>query len=380
MSSATGTSAPQVPLFDLQLQPQDMEAVAATLRSGNLAAGERVAAFERAFADHLGCRHAVALSSATAALHLAYLAAGVGPGDEVIVPSFTFAATANAALYCGATPVFADIVGPHDLGVDPEDVAAKITPRTKAITTVHFGGYAAAPDRMRELADEHGIAMIEDAAHTPSADLDGKKLGTFGLAGCFSFFSNKVLSVGEGGLLSTDSDEVADLARRLRDHGLGAAAPHTSEGPVPLVGFRYAMDDPRAALLLSRLDRLEADIEQRRDRVRAYRERLRDLPGLIVPYRDEDVDHSSCYVMPLILTELERQRPVRAHLRERGIQTSLLYPSIHEFTAYRERYPGISLPRTERAARTEVTVPLFPHMTDEEQDRVVAALEEALAQ
>ena len=176
MTSATGTS-PSVPLFDLRITEDDLEAVAAVYRQGRLAMGERVKAFETAFAARLGCRHAVALASGTAALHLAYLAAGVGPGDEVIVPAFTFAATVNAVLYCGGTPVFADVRGQHDLSIDVDHVAALIGSRTKAVAAVHFAGYAAPVDRLANLCDAHGLALIEDAAHAPSARLGGRKPG-----------------------------------------------------------------------------------------------------------------------------------------------------------------------------------------------------------
>lgn len=188
-----------IPLFDLRLEQEDLDAVADTLRSGWLTMGPRTKEFEDAFAEHLGCTHAVAVSSCTAALHLSYLAAGIGPGDEVIVPAMTFAATAAAVLYCGGTPVFADVVGLHDPGIDPADVEAKITPRTKAVACVHFAGYAAAADELERICQEHGLALIEDVAHAPSATLGERKLGTIGLAGCFSLFSNKILSVGEGG-------------------------------------------------------------------------------------------------------------------------------------------------------------------------------------
>jgi dTDP-4-amino-4,6-dideoxygalactose transaminase len=371
---AAEVASPQIPLFDLRLEPEDLEAVAAVLRAGHLESAGEVERFEEVFAEHLGSRHAVALSSCTAALHLAYLAAGIGPGDEVIVPSITFAATANAVLYCGATPVFADIVGPHDLGIDPEDVARAITTRTKAVVAVHYGGYAAGLDRLTELCDEHGLALIEDAAHAPSATWNGRKLGTVGLAGAFSFFSNKVLSVGEGGLLATDSDEVAELARRLR---APSSAP-IAEGPARH-GFDYRLDEPRAALLRSRITRLEADISQRRRIVHRYRAALAGRDDVVLPFRDEDVDQSSCYVMPLVLRDGDRRPEIRRVLRERhNVQTSVLYPAIHEFTAYRERFPGISLPRSEHIARAEVTVPLYPHMSDAQIDRVVAALDDAL--
>src|SRR4051812_15992485 len=200
--AGTGTSPSAVPLYDLRLEPEDIRAVMEVLESGWLTLGPRTHEFEAAFAEHLGVAHAVALSSCTAALHLAYLAAGVGPGDEVIVPAMTFAATASAVIYCGGTPVFADIAGAHDLSLDPEDVAAKITPRTKAVCVVHFAGYPAPVHELRALCDAHGLALIEDAAHSPDAHVDGKRLGTFGLASAFSFFSNKVLACGEGGLLA----------------------------------------------------------------------------------------------------------------------------------------------------------------------------------
>jgi dTDP-4-amino-4,6-dideoxygalactose transaminase len=376
---------PEIPLFDLRLEPEDLDAVAQTLRSGWLTMGPRTAALEAAFAAHLGARHAVAVSSCTAALHLAYLGAGVGPGDEVIVPSMTFAATANAVIYCGATPVFADILGQHDLSIDPDEVEACITERTRAVAVVHFAGYPAPVERLAALCEAHGLALIEDVAHAPSATVGARKLGTFGLAGCFSFFSNKVLSVGEGGLLATDDDGMAAQARLLRSHGMtsGTWARHaklTDTYDVVALGFNYRLDEPRSALLLSRLGRLEADIARRRELVHRYRSRLARLDGITVPFREEDVATASCYVMPIMLARPERQREFRRFLRsERGVQTSLFYPAVHEFSAYRERFGEISLPRTELAARTEVTLPLYPHMTESQQDHVVDAVEEGLA-
>jgi dTDP-4-amino-4,6-dideoxygalactose transaminase len=381
--AATGTF-PELPLFDLRLEPQDLEAVAETLRSGWLTLGPRTQAFEEAFAAHLGSRHAVAVSSCTAALHLAYLAAGVGPGDEVIVPSFTFAATAAAAVYCGATPVFAEIVSRKNPSLDPEDVERRITPRTKAVCVVHFAGYAAAADRLKELCDSHGIALIEDVAHAPSATLHGRKLGTWGLAGAFSFFSNKVLSVGEGGLLCTDDDEVATFARSRRSQAMTSGtwdrhSGRTDTYDVNGLGFNYRLDEPRSALLLSRLERLEREITRRRELTVRYRELLAQVPGIIVPFEDSEVPTSSCYVLPIMIEEDGRQAEVSSRLREGGIQTSIFYPSIHRFTAYRERFPDVSLPITELASRTELTLPFYPHMSFDDQDRVAGALAEAVA-
>jgi dTDP-4-amino-4,6-dideoxygalactose transaminase len=317
--------------------------------------------FESAFAELVGAPHAVALSSCTTALHLAYLAAGIGPGDEVIVPSITFAASASAAIYCGATPVLADIVSIRDIGLDPADAERRITPRTKAICAVHFAGYPAAVAALQELCDRHGLVLIEDAAHGPLGEVDGRQIGTHGLAGCFSFFSNKVLAVGEGGALVTADPGVAERVRAERDR-LG-----------------YAFDELRAAILLSRMTRVRADVEARRRLTLRYRSLLAGVEGVICPYEDAGVASSACYVMPIVLEDAGRQVRVREHLRERhGIQTSLLYPAVHEFTAYVERFGRQSLPNSERIARSEVTIPLFPFMTEADQDRVVGALREAL--
>jgi dTDP-4-amino-4,6-dideoxygalactose transaminase len=375
-----------IPVFDVRLAEREVEAVAETLRSGWLTMGPRTQAFEREFAEHLGVPHAVAVSSCTAALHLAYLAAGVGPGDEVIVPGITFVATAAAARYCGATPVLAEVLGQHDLGLDPEDVAQRFTDRTKAVCAVHYAGYAAPLEPLRELCGERGVALIEDAAHSPDASSHGseRKLGTIGLAGAFSFFSNKILSCGEGGLLATSDERVAELARSRRSHAMTSGTWDRHRGhalgyDVVDVGFNYRMDEPRAALLSARLPGLAADIARRRQLSARYRELLADLPGVELPYTDAQLATSSCYVMPVMLRQPELRDPVRRLLSERfGIQTTVLYPSIHEFSAYAGSAPA-RLPRCELAARTQLTLPLYPHLGHERQDRVVAALREAIA-
>jgi dTDP-4-amino-4,6-dideoxygalactose transaminase len=369
-----------IPLFDLRLETEDIEAVTETLRSGWLTMGPRTEAFEQAFADHLGSRHAVALSSGTAALHLAYRAAGVGPGDEVIVPSFTFVATANGVLYCGGRPVFADILGVENPSIDPADVERRITPRTRAVAAVHFAGYPAAVDVLADLCRAHGLALIEDAAHAPSGELAGRKLGTFGLAGAFSLFSNKVLSVGEGGVLATDDDQVAAEVRRLRSHAMTSLTwdrhrGHADSYDVVDIGFNYRLDEPRAALAHSRMRRLASDIARRRELTVVYRERLAEVAEIILPFTAEDVARSSCYVMPIMLRRPDQRPMLRQILRdEYQVQTSILYPAVHEFSAYRERFPEVSLPRTELAARSEVTIPLYPHMTKAEQERVLDAI------
>ncbi|HZU87361.1 MAG TPA: DegT/DnrJ/EryC1/StrS family aminotransferase, partial [Anaerolineaceae bacterium] len=210
----------RVPLADLDYGLEEEEAVLGVLRSRWLTMGGVTQEFEAQFARLTGSRHAFAVSNATQALHLACLALGIGPDDEVIVPSLTFVATANAVLYTGAEVRFADILGPDELTIDPASIEQAITPRTKAIIVMHYAGY---PCRMREitaLAEKHGLAVIEDAAHAPGASLDGKVLGTWGSLGCFSFFSNKNLSTGEGGMVTTDSDELAEHVRLQRSHGM----------------------------------------------------------------------------------------------------------------------------------------------------------------
>jgi dTDP-4-amino-4,6-dideoxygalactose transaminase len=377
-----GAAAPSIPVFDLRVEQEDLDAVEAVLRSGWWTMGPKVAEFERVFAEHLGTAHVVATSSCTTALHLALLGASVGPGDEVIVPSFTFVATVATVMQTGATPVFAEIGGQHDLCMDPEHAASLITPRTKAIMPVHYGGYAASPDRFAALAEEHGISLLEDCAHAPFTSGD-QALGTFGLAGAFSFFPNKVLGIGEGGALATDDDEVAAKARLLRSQAMtsGTMDRHTGRASaydVIDLGYNYRMDEGRAALLVSRFGRLRGEIERRRELTLLYRDRLADLEGVTVPFAAEQVDPSSAYSMSVMLVDPERKDEVRTKLGERGVQTTTMYTGVHEFSAYRERFPDVSLPRTELASRTQFNLPLFPHLTDEQVDRVVTTLAEVL--
>jgi dTDP-4-amino-4,6-dideoxygalactose transaminase len=375
-----------IPLFDIRLSEEEIDAVSQTLRSGWLTMGPRTESFEQAFANHLGVRHAIAVSSCTAALHLAYLAAGVGPGDEVIVPATTFVASAAAVRYCGARPVFADVLAPDDLGLDPSDVEARITPRTKAVCAVHYAGYASDVEHLSKLCEQHGLALVEDAAHAPdSTSPGGDKLGTIGLAGCFSFFSNKVLSCGEGGLLATDDDDVAELARTRRAHALTASTwdrhrGHSTGYDVVELGFNYRIDEPRAALLEARLGGLGKDVAARRRLVHRYRDLLDGIPGLTVPYRDHEVDRSSCYVMPVMLDSRDlRDRLRESMLTRHGVQTSVLYPAVHRLTAYADGATA-GLERSELVGEAELTLPLFPHLSSAQQDRVATALRDGLAE
>jgi dTDP-4-amino-4,6-dideoxygalactose transaminase len=374
---------PQIPVFDIRVEPDDLEAVERTLRSGWLSAGPETEAFEREFAEHLGAKHVLATSSCTASLHLACIAAGVGPGDEVIVPSLTFAATANAVRYCGARPVFVDVVGTGgDLNLDVGAVEAAIGDRTAAVIPVHWAGYPVEIERLVDLCAERGVTVIEDAAHAPWAHYGSRELGTFGLAGCFSFFPNKVLGVGEGGALCTDSDEVADRLGRLRSQGMSTTTIDRQRGKsmsydVDELGYNYRFDDLRAALLRSRFARLGAEIERRRELIGRYRELLGGRDDLQIAYADHDVSRSSCYLMGVLIDPSLRSA-VRTRLHdEYGIQTTI-YPATHQLSAYVDAFGEVSLPRTESAAASLFSIPLFPHLTDEQQDLVARAVIESV--
>jgi len=243
----------RIPLADVDLGPEEEAAVLDVLRRGWLSMGEVTAAFEAEFAALTGARHALAVTNCTAALHLAGLALGWGPGDEVIVPSLTFVATANAVRYTGATPVFADITGESDFSLSAQDAAERITPRTKAIIVVHYAGHAADMGAILALAERHGLAVVEDVAHAPGADLDGRALGTWGNIGCFSFFANKNMTTGEGGMVTTDDDELAARLRLLRSHGMTSLTWDRHKGhawsyDVVAPGYNYRIDEVRAAI------------------------------------------------------------------------------------------------------------------------------------
>ena len=344
--------------------------------------GPRVAAFERAFAERLGIPHVLAVSSCTAALHLIYQEAGIGPGDEVIVPSYTFVATAAAVRYCGATPVFADILGPHDFSIDPADVAAKISPRTKAVTAVHFAGYAAPVDELRALCDERGVILFEDAAHAPAATLNDIPLGTFGRASAFSLFSNKVLSVGEGGMVATADAGIAERIGILRSQAMtsGTWDRHTGRTDtydVRDLGYNYRLDEARAALAITRLQRLDADVLRRQVLTHRYRGALPGRRRCRAPVHRRVGRHLD------VLRDADPRagraagRPARGSARESRCPDEPLLPPTHRFTAYRQY--GAHLPRTESASDREVTIPLYPHMTDDDQIRVVTGIATELA-
>ena len=340
----------------------------------------KVAAFEERFASYVGAGHAIAVNSCTAALHLANVALDLGPGDEVIVPSLTFAATANAVAMTGATAVFADVKGLDDWTIDPDSVAARITSKTRAVVVMHYGGYACDMNRLKDICDAAGIALVEDAAHALTGYLDGRHLGTIGRIGCFSFFSNKVMTTAEGGMLVTDDAAIADRARRMRSHGQTKTAIDRMNGAlgyeIEEAGYNYRLDDIRAALGLSQMDRLDRNLANRQALVERYRETLGSINRVSFPSHG-DRGTPAHYILPVIIDGDDRD-VIRERMAQRGIQTSLHYPPVHLFSHYRKDSP--QLPVTERIAARTITLPLFHTMTIEQVDVVVSEFEKALAE
>ncbi|RME21353.1 MAG: DegT/DnrJ/EryC1/StrS aminotransferase family protein [Deltaproteobacteria bacterium] len=373
----------RVPLFDLDLGPREQHAVQETLRSGWLTLGPTTARFEAAFAAATGAGHAVAVSSGTAALHLALAALGVGPGDEVICPALTFVATANAIRYVGATPVFCDIRGPDDLNLDPADVDRRITDRTRAVIAVHYAGYPADMPALASLCDAHGLWLVEDAAHACISRLDGRACGTLGDVGCFSFFSNKNITCGEGGALTTDDADLAARLRLLRSHGMttGTVARHRGEArtyDVVALGYNYRIDELRSAILLAQLDRLPGFLARRRARVAGYRARLAGSPIRVPGFgRAGNDDEVGPHIMPVLLPEGTDRAAVMDSMRAAGVQTSIHYPPVHRLREFRDPQAP-PLPRTEAVAARELTLPLYPTLGESQLDLVCDSLRAAV--
>jgi dTDP-4-amino-4,6-dideoxygalactose transaminase len=370
----------RVPLTDIAMPEQDVQAVMACLESGWLTMGPRTQSFEQALSQYVGTPHAVTVSSGTAALHLACLAAGIGPGDEVIVPAFTFVASAAAVRYVGAEPVLCDVRSAMDFNIDPQDAERRITPRTRAIVAVHFCGYPADLQALRALCDERGLMLIEDCAQAIGAHADehGRHVGTVGELGAFSFFSKKQLCVGEGGMVATADEEMAARVRLLRSHAMTSSTWDRHRGHDPAydvvdVGFNYRLDEPRAALGLSRIERLDGDIARRRELVRTYRKRLAGIDGLELPFDDNAVERSSHFAFPVLLADREARDRFRDDLKADGIQTTW-YPALHSFTEYRAIAPPDGLPHASEAAARHCALPLSSTMDEAKLEMVVAAV------
>jgi len=371
----------KIPFADVRMGDEEKAAVLAVLDSNWLTTGPKTHEFETAFAaamDRPGLQ-AIALSNCTAALHLAVEALGIGQGDEVICPSLTFVATANAARYAGAEPVFADLCSQDEWNIDPDDIARRITSRTKAITVVHYAGYPVRMQAILDLARKHKLFVIEDACHGPLSEWNGQKLGTIGDIGCFSFFSNKNMTTGEGGMLVTANAEIADKVRIMRSHGMTSSTyarfkGHAHGYDVATLGYNYRMDEMRAAIGLVQLGKLAATNAARAPAIAYYRKTVSQrLQNIRVPFRDWTGTYAY-HIFPVLLPEGYDDRPgLMTRLAERGIQTSIHYRPIHWMSAFGSG-ETVSLPVTDRIAPRILTLPLLPTMTTEQIDCVVESL------
>lgn len=362
------------PLSDIDLGKEEEREVLKVLRSRWLSTGPATSRFEKAFADLLGGGEAIAVSNGTAALHLALASLGLKKGEEVILPSFTFVATANAVLYNGAKPVFADIRGWEDLNIAPHEIEAKITRKTKAIMVMHYGGYPCDMGRILKIAERHGLPVVEDAAHAPGSEYKGKKCGTLGALGCFSFFSNKNLVTGEGGMVFTRDRERAEKVRALRSHGMKALSWDKYRGrlssyDIEILGYNYRTTEIQSVLGWVQLKKLERNNRRRRKLVEIYRKELQGAPGIFIPFLDAEGPYSYHLFPILIHGETEtRASSLRDELMNRlkagGIQASVHYPPIHLFSLYRKQFgckDGM-FPMTEAMSRRVITLPLHPRM------------------
>jgi dTDP-4-amino-4,6-dideoxygalactose transaminase len=368
---------------------EEIDEVADTLRSGWLTSGPKVARFEEGFRAITGASHAVALSSCTAGLHLALLAAEIGPGDEVITTPLTFAATVNVILHAGATPVLAD-VSLEDYCLDPEQVAAKITPQTKAIIPMHYGGQPCRMDELLALARERGLRVIEDAAHALPAQYRGKAVGGLSDAAVFSFYPIKNITTGQGGMLTTNDEQLAEQVRLLSLHGLSKNAWNryseggSAEYQVLAPGFNYSMTDIQAAIGIHQLEKLAAFQARREQLVAQYDDAFADLPEVVRPPRRDDSVHAwHLYAIRVETAGLTISRAqFIEELRQRGIGTSLHFIPIHFHPYFREHlgWRDGDFPATEKVYAGLVSLPLYPRMTDEDVERVSAAVHEILEQ
>jgi dTDP-4-amino-4,6-dideoxygalactose transaminase len=377
-----------VQLFELNYDHRELQAVVEVVRSGWITMGERTKCFEQSFSEFLGgAVSCTAISSGTAALHMALLAAGIGPGDEVIIPALTFVADINVVRMVGASPVLVDCTSHDDWNVSPEGIAAAITPRTKAVLVVHYGGYACNMDAVsaaiQGAANGRDIYLIEDAAHAPGADYGGQACGTIGDIGCFSFFTNKNLSIGEGGMYVTRRQGLHERGRYLRSHGMTSLTLDRYKGrsisyDVVQPGLNYRMDEFRAAIGLVQLEKLPEANRQREELVKRYRELLDGVSRVHVPFRQYDSGTPSYHIFPVLLDKSLDRRAIIEGLEERGIQSSIHYPAFQEFTAYSGS--GLSdTPIASDISRRELTLPLFAMMTLGQVEYVCGALQEIVA-
>ncbi len=369
----------KIPLFETNLGKEEELVLTNVLRSGWLSMGPKCEELENKFSAAIGTDYGVSLSSCTAALHLALKVMNIGEGDEVLLPSLTFVATVNAVKYVGAKPVFCDIVSTGDLTISPQDIEKKITKKSKAIIVMHYAGFACDMDKICGLSRKYNLKIIEDACHAPLSQYKSKNLGTFGDISCYSFFSNKNIGIGEGGMLLTSNKNYYKRAKLLRSHGMTTmsyerAKGHAQSYDVVDLGYNYRMDDIRAALAIVQLEKLKEDLIKRQKIREKYIELLRNIKDIIIPFKDRK-DFSSNYIFPIVLKNGNRNKrdKVREVLAKKGIQTSVHYPLADKFSIYKDS--SASLPLSEYVSDCEITMPMYAELSEDDIFYIVRNIE-----
>lgn len=368
-----------ISLSDPVIGEPEKKALCEVIDSQWLTMGDRVAEFEKAFAGLHGMQDAVAVNSCTAGLHLCLAGLGIGPGDEVLVPSLTFTATVNAVMYCGAKPIFVDIEKKDNPHISLAEAAAGCTDNTKAVIIMHYGGYLADLKAWRTFTERRGLYLIEDAAHAPATG----EVGQISDAAAFSFFTNKNMTTSEGGMVLAKKPDVLQRMRSMRSHSMTSSTldrhnGHAFSYDVTMLGYNYRMAELGAAMGLVQLTRLLEWNAYRKKLSDYYRRILKDqIPEIEIPF--SEAHETSAHIMPVLLQgDVDRQK-VMQHLRNAGIQSSIHYPPVHRFSYYQKCFPDISLPNTEHFCSIELTLPLHPGLFKSDVDRVVRVLKEALS-
>ena len=355
-----------IPIAKPIIEDEEVEEVVKVLRSGFIAQGPKVAEFEEKFAEYVGVKYAVASSSGTTALHLALLAAGVGPGDEVITTPFTFAATGNSILYVGAKPVFVDIDS-ETYNINHEKIENAITDKTRAIMPVHLYGQPADMDPINVIAQEHDLIVIEDSAQAHGATYNGKKTGSLGDIGCFSFYPTKNMTTSEGGIITTNSEEIAEKSRVLRSHGESGRYTHV------MLGYNFRMTDIAAAIGIVQLKKLEKFNEKRIENARFLTEHINKIKGIKAPYVAGNVKH----VFHQYTVRAKKRDQLAAFLKERDIGTGVHYPTpIHKQPYYKELGYRDSMPVSEKAVEEVLSLPVHPALSGADIQRIIDATRE----
>jgi len=359
-----------IPLFKLNFDNQEEEAVVETIRSKWISTGPKCIELESLFQEMLLVKHAVSLSNCTDALHLAMRVLDIKENDEVICPSLTFAASVNSIKYVNAVPVFADVVSSENLNIDPESIESKITHKTKAIIVVHFAGFPCDMDSIMLIAQKYNLKVIEDSCHGPLSEYKGKKLGTIGDLGCFSFFSNKNISTGEGGMIVTNNSEYEKKIRLLRSHGMTTmsyerAKGHATSYDIVDLGYNFRLDDIRASIGIVQMKKLPNDLNLRMKVRESYLNKLKKNPYINIPFSN-NTEFVSNYIFPIVLknsTSIKREI-IRERLHSSGVQTSVHYPAVHRFTIYSKI--KTELPATDYITDNEITLPMYSSLSESE--------------